>query len=225
MTLPHAGQDPQNPQERPSLAGRIEGLVLIPNLIFVGFVVLYLVSLQANGKQVAPLVQGERSTEARIAELERQLGREPGSMGDALELARLYQQVGEFPWSYRALLDAEREGSDKPRWRMMLGLAYLELGKNDDAIRVLGSVDARCRKDAKLCDFNLRTKLSIFDQLAQTFKKRGIDSRKHHRAAEKALHEILKPVEVDPDKMRPKAPASPRPAPAGAKKKAPAKKG
>ena len=190
-----------------SWAGRIEALVLIPNLVFVGIVVLYLIAVQGGGKRVAPLVQGAKATEARIAALERSLEREPRNVESAIELAQLYQQVGEFPWSYNALLTAEQQGSREPRWRLMLGLAYLEMGKNDDAIRVLSQTRSGCTKRPGTCDQNLVAKLRIFGRLARMFQKRGIDSSRHSAAAEKVLHEILKPVEVDPAKMRPKAPA------------------
>lgn len=210
---------PAMPEERPS---RLEALVLFPNLVFVGIVVLYLVSAQAGRKQVAPLVQGERTTEARIAQLERALERQPGNIQGAVELAKLYQRVGEFPWSYDALKDAERQGDQQPRWRLMLGLAYLELGKNQDAVRVLGEADKACRA-SKTCDANVAAKLRIFTHLAHVYQKRGIRSTTQPHAAEKALLEILKPVEVDPNKMRPKAPAGPespgKKAPAGDKPK------
>ena len=180
--------------------------MLVPNLIFVAIVVLYLVSLQ-SGQRVAPLVQGEKTTEDRIAELERLIRRDPGNTRGAIELARLYQTVGEFPWSYNALLNVEKRGSREPSLRLILGLAFLELGKNDDAIRVLKRTLGTCRGKPGSCGYNVTVKLKIFNLLARTFRQRGIDCRRHHAAAAKALHEILKPVKVDPDKMRPKAPA------------------
>jgi hypothetical protein len=197
---------------------RLEALVLIPNILFVGIVVLYLISAQSGRRQVAPLVQGERTTEERIAQLERSLERQPGNIQGAVELAKLYQRVGEFPWSYDALRDAERQGNREPRWRLMLGLAYLELGKNQDSVRVLKRADKDCRSGRTACDANVTAKLRIFTHLAHMLQKRGIRSTTHPHAAEKALLEILKPVEVDPNKMRPKAPAGPE----SPEKKAPA---
>jgi len=76
-------------------------------------------------------------------------------------------------------------------------------------VRVLHQTHSRCKRQPTLCDWNQRTKLRIFLTLARMFKNRGIDSRKHHEAAQQALQELLKPVHADPDKMRPKAPAAP----------------
>jgi cytochrome c-type biogenesis protein CcmH/NrfG len=221
---------PRDP--KPRLSSRLEAWVVIPNLLLVAVVVLYFVMTRApGGTQVAPLVEGERSTEQRIRLLERQLARNPGNTEQALELARLYQRVGEYPWSYDALRNAEAHGVDEPRWLMTLALAYLDLGKNKDAIRVLNRAKRRCPAkpgavaaggDAsrETCDANLKLKLEIFGKLARIFEKRGIHSGKHYEAAEKALREILKPVEVDPDKMRPKAPVTPvTPEKAAVKKK------
>jgi tetratricopeptide (TPR) repeat protein len=207
---------------KPRLGRKLEALALIPNLVLVGVVVLYFVMTRAGGTQVTPLIEGEKSTEQRIQQLELQLARNPGNTEQALELARLYQRVGEYPWSYDALRNAEARGNRDPRWLISLGLAYLDLGKNKDALRVLGRAKEECPEKPKAaaaggggttCDANLKLKLEIFSKLARIFEKRGIHSGKHYEAAEKALREILKPVEVDPDKMRPKAPTTPQKAP------------
>lgn len=188
---------------------RLEALVLIPNLVLVGLVVLYLVSLQ-GGPRVSALVQGDSQITGRIQRLELEIERDPRNLRKALELARLYRDVGEFPWCYSALRAAEREGRQEPRWRMALGLAFLELGKNEDALRVLRQASTRCsRGGAPRCSENTKLKLQLFVELAEKLEKRRIDARKHAGAAEKALHELLKPVAAEPDKMRPKAPAGP----------------
>jgi hypothetical protein len=179
----------------------------IPNWVLIGFVAICLINAWATAKQVQPLVQADPATTSRIAHLELLLLRQPTNMAHTLELARLYQDVGEFPWSYHALLTAEKTWSQDPVWRLLLGLAYLDLGKNDDSARVLKQAKERCKETS--CSFNISTKLDIFTRLAELFIERKIDSRKHSLAAEKALRELLKPVEVDPDKMRPKAPATP----------------
>ena len=59
-------------------------------------------------------------------------------------------------------------------------------------------------------------KLELFTRVAQIFVDRRIDSRSQRILAEKALIEVFKPVEVDLDKMRPKAPAPPPTAPKSA---------
>lgn len=187
--------------------GQLENAIWIPNWVLIGFVAIYLIIAWATAKRVQSLVEADPKTTSRIAHLELLLQRYPTDMAHTLELARLYQDVGEFPWSYHALLTAEKTWSKDPVWRLLLGLAYLDLGKNDDSLRVLKQAKERCKETS--CSSNIRTKLDIFTRLAELFIERKIDSRKHAIAAERALREILKPVEVDPDKMRPKAPATP----------------
>jgi hypothetical protein len=155
-------------------------------------------------------VETDTKTSLRIHQLELSLERQPANMSSVIELARIYREAGEFPWSYQALKNAEKRGGTKePSWQLMLGLAFLELGKNEDAIRVLESALKRCK--GSKCASNIQVKLEIFTKVARIFLERRIDARMHNRAAEKALHEVLKPVGVDPHKMRPKAPASPEP--------------
>lgn len=189
------------------MRGRLERIIQLANLLLLGFVVIFLIVSWATEKRVAPLVEADADVSHRIAQLELLLQYQPTDMAHTLELARLYQDVGEFPWSYHALVTAEKNWSQDPVWRLLLGLAYMDLGKNRDALRVLEQALKRCKKER--CSFNVQTKLDIFTRLTELFLERRIDSRKHYRAAEEALHEILKPVEADPDKLRPKAPASP----------------
>jgi hypothetical protein len=190
---------------------RLEVMILVVNLVFLAFVVLYLVSSGIAPTPVKPLVQADTRTTARIHELELTLQRDPNNVKSALELARIYQDAGEFPWSYDALRAAEASGDPDPAWRLRLGLAYIELGKNDDGLRVLRDAERRCAS-RKSCPADVRVKLELFGRVAALLQERRIDTRRQRAAAEKALHEVLKPVQVDPAKMRPKGPATP-PAP------------
>ncbi len=183
--------------------------LLLANLIFLGLAVLYLLVTTVGDETVQPLVQADPQTSRRIEHLERALLRQPGAADSALELAQLYRDAGEFPWSYDALRDAERTGTDDPGWRLKLGLAYLQVSKSEDALRVLRAARQRCRRPGAACPGDVRVKLDIFVRVAELLKKRGIQPHKHRLAAEQALREVLKPVEVDPAKMRPKAPAGP----------------
>jgi tetratricopeptide (TPR) repeat protein len=198
----------QEPQPKGGGLSRVEALVLIPNLVLLGVVVLFLLAVKSSPERVAPLVEADRDTTRRITNLEARLRRDPGNMESALELARIYRNVGEFPWSYNALRAAERSRPHEPSWQLMLGLAYLELGKNEDSVRVLERAQERCQQQG--CPPRIAGRIDIFARVAQLFEKRQIDARNHHAAAEKALHEVLKPVVVDPDEMRPKAPVEPQ---------------
>jgi hypothetical protein len=189
---------------------RLEAVVLIANLVFVGIVVLYLLAVKVGSGRVQPLVEADAQTAQRIRDLELALQRNPGNYTQALELARLYQDVGEFPWSYDALRKAEQGGGLDSAFRLRLGLAYVELGKNEDGLRVLKAAADRCHREE--CFADVRVKLDVFSQVATLFVDRRIDSRKQLIEAEAALREILKPVQVDLAKMRPKAPALPPPA-------------
>lgn len=196
---------------------RLEALVLLANVVFVAVLVLYGVVIGVGPRQVMPVVRADSKTARQITNLELALQRDPRSVGYALELARLYQDLGEFPWSYDALRSAERRGNLEPAWQLKFGLAYLELAKNEDGLRVLKAGMQRCDQQPKTCPADVRVKLELFTRVAKIFVNRRIDSRSQRLSAEKALREVFKPVEVDLDKMRPKAPAAPPGAPAPAK--------
>jgi len=188
---------------------RLERAVLVSNLIFLGIAaVLLVLTGLGSGTRVEPLVGTDTRTSSRMEQLERALQRDPGNVAGAVELARLYGEAGEFPWSYDALRTAEQTGTLEPSWRLRLGLAYLEIGKSADGLRLLKEAKARCAADPA-CPAPVRVKLDLFTRVAQLYVDRGIDARRHRVAAEKALREVLKPVTVDPAKMRPKGPAAP----------------
>jgi hypothetical protein len=202
--------------ERPPSRGRTTAInigVLAANVIFLAIAIIYFAT-RVPENRVKPIVEGSSKTQQRISQLELELRRDPASIAKAVELARLYQDVGEFPWSYDALRNAERSGAVDPAWRLKLGLAYLEIGKNDDGLRVLRAAQARCAQlGPNECRTDVAVKLDIFAQVAKILRDRRIDTRKHRAAADKALQEVLKPVIADPSKMRPKAPAAPASAP------------
>jgi hypothetical protein len=208
---PMSNESPEIQETQSRLPTRLETIVILPNLALLAFVILYVVTHGTAGTRVEQLVVGDKGTTARIAELELALRRQPRNISSAIELARLYREAGEFPWSYNALRNAEKTGKHDPAWKLMLGLAYLELGKNDDGVRVLDATLKECTRQA--CSAATRAKLEIFARIGHLLEERGIDARSHNKAAEKALHEVLKPVEVNPEMMRPKAPADPKSAP------------
>ena len=187
--------------------GKMEAAILIPNLVIIGGILFYLAATNVDQEKVEPLVEADPVTAARISELEAALLAHPGDMSIAIELARIYTDMGEYPWSYNALKNAEERGGDDPAWRLKLALAYLELGKNDDSLRIMKETLATC--DETKCQPNTRVKLQLFTRVARLFVERNIDARKDRISSEKALHEVFMPVKADPEKMRPKGPAAP----------------
>ena len=146
----------------------LEAAIWVPNVFLVVIVVLYLVFSGISGPRVEPLVKTDDQTADRISQLERAIryGKKGGA--NALELSRLYSRVGEYPWSVDALRSAEREGSREPAWKMKLGLAYLELGKNIDGLRVLKRTLLACK--SKGCPANIKAKLEIFTRVAELLR-------------------------------------------------------
>jgi hypothetical protein len=193
-----------------------EAQLLAANVVFVIVAVLGLLISSAGTEKVLPLVQADPRTASRIQSLEHSLSHDPRAGGSAIELAQLYRDAGEFPFSYDTLREAERTGTREPAWRLKLGLAYLQLGKNDDAVRVLREAEKRCERKGEgsgatkdACAVDVRVKLELFGRVARLFKERHIVPYRQRVAADNALLEVLKPVEVDPAKMRPKGPAAP----------------
>lgn len=186
--------------------GKMEAAILIPNLLIIGGILFYLAATNVDQEHVERLVEADPITAARISELEAALLDRPGDMSVAIELSRLYTEMGEFPWSYNALKNAEERSDTDPRWRLRLGVAYMELGKNDDGLRVMTTALNSC--EVTKCTPNTRAKLQLFSRVAKIFKERNIDSRKDRISADKAFNEVFKPVKVDPEKMRPKGPAT-----------------
>ena len=202
---------PQQTEPRPPKKrfGKLEAMILIPNLVLLGIVLLYLGATSTNkSDDVAPAINADPQTRKLIAYLEDELLRDPSNLRKALKLARLYREAGEFPWSYNALLNAERQNKTRgPAWQLKLGLAYLEIGKNKDALRVMETAYKAC--GTTKCPPPVKVKLGLFTRLARVFLKRKIHPVRNPRAAHNALREVLKPVTVDHEKMRSKGPLEP----------------
>jgi len=185
-------------RSRPSA---LEAAVVIPNVILLAVVVIYVVT--RSSPRAEPLVQTDRTTASRIDELEEALKRDPRTAGNAIELARLYSRAGEFPWSVDALRTAERTGDSSLPFRMKLGLAYLELGKNLDGLRVLKAGLQSCSRTE--CPADLKARLEIFTTVAELLVQRRIDARNNQVAAAKVFQEVLKPVKLSERPVKPPA--------------------
>lgn len=194
-----------------SRTSALEAAVVVPNVILLAVVVVYVVV--RTPPKAEPLVQTDRRTATRIDELEEALKRDPRAGGNALELARLYSRAGEFPWSVDALRAAERTGNSSLAFRMKLGLAYLELGKNLDGLRVLKAALQTCGRTD--CPADLKARLEILTTVAEILTERRIDARKNQVAAAKVFRDVLKPVKLPKrpkeKPVAPKAKTAPQP--------------
>ncbi len=180
----------------------MEAAVVIPNVILLALVVLYVVF--RSGPRVEPLVKTDRQRAAEIDRLEQTLKREPGKGSSALALAKLYSRAGEFPWALDALRSAERNGDERPSFRMKLGLGYIELGRNLEGLRVLKQALVKCRDAGpKKCSAGIKAKLEIFTRVAELLIERRIDTRKNQVAAAKVFDSVLKPASIDPKELMP----------------------
>lgn len=171
----------------------LEGAVLIPNLLLLLVIVFYLLISRVGPDRVQPLVAADQKTSQRIRQLERLLARNPNDHGAAIQLARLYQRAGQLPFSYDALRSAEQDGSRDARFRMKLGMAYIEIGKNADGQRVLRAALTAC--EVNRCPAHIRARLSIFLQVADKIAERRIDARTNPEGAAKVFDEVLKKVD------------------------------
>lgn len=177
-----------------------ERFFFIPNLCLLATIFLYSVdTLHAQTFPVRPLIDTDKQVVSNIERLEERIARNPKAMDDALALAQLYEQVGEFPMSYDALRRAEILGDQDPLWRLQLGMAYINVGKNDDGKRVLDDLAKYCQKQT--CHANLLVKLDLFRRVVALIIERKLDVRRDPWAAERAMSEIVKDVQVDMKKL------------------------
>jgi hypothetical protein len=178
------------------LFGRAGALIIIPNVLLLGGIVAYTMYSRYGAGEQRPVAGEQSPLKKRIAALEEALERDPLDGYRSLELARLYRDAGEFHWSYDALRAAEKRGRMDRQWRLKLGVAYLELGKNDDGVRVLSALQSEC-KDPD-CSQSLAVRIDIFNRVAQRFKEQRIDARADHTAVDRVMKTILKPAQIDP---------------------------
>ncbi len=171
----------------------LETAILVPNLLLLLVIVLYVLTTKVGPDRVQPLVVADKQTSARIRQLERLLALNPEHRKAALELARLYRRAGQLPFSYDALRSAEQNGSRSARFRLKLGMAYIEIGKNADGVRVLHEALQGCR--LRRCPAHIEARLSIFKQIADRIVERKINARLYPNKAAKVFDEVLKKVD------------------------------
>jgi hypothetical protein len=181
----------------------------VPNLaLLVIIVMVFLGTTCGEGRVVETLVLTDDATRSRIVQLERRLRYgAPDAPAAGVELASLYLRVGAFPWAYDALKQAESRAPRDPGWRLDLGLAYIEIGHNDDGLRVISEAYRSCNPPQ--CGSQVRARLSLYLRVAELMKERRIDARRDLRRANEVFREVLKPAEATG--LMPK-PAASRPA-------------
>ena len=189
--------------ERPERPERIERIADTANITGILVTPLLLVLLwPANGPVSALLRGAEPNTQRRLAVLEEQLRREPGDVRTATEVGRLWQSLGQPPWSYTALREAERKGPGDAESLLALGAAYLDLGELDDSRRALKGARHACSR--RSCAEPVDIKISLLTTLTDNLVKQGIEPRRDLAFTERAFRKVLR-------EMAGKAPQPPKP--------------
>lgn len=175
-------------------------LLLLMNVVFLFFGAFFVFVQHSRINPITPTRPYDVKQEHIIERLEQQWQQHPMHWGYGLDVARAYRDAGEIEWSYDALHRLEQSMTHfDAAFRLSLGLGYLGIGRNGDAVRVLNATLQACNRVS--CPMDLRTKLSIFSNLARTFLDRSIQAQMHPVTADQTLKELLRPVEVSPEKL------------------------
>lgn len=142
---------------------------------------------------VGPLVVTDASTAGRIRELERVLQRSPGDWGSYVGLARLYDRAGAQAFSYDTLRSFESRVPELARSRVGLALAYVEIGRNQDGLRVVRRSLRDCAANRK-CSVGDRARFEIVEQFVERLNQQRIDARQRPADVARVWRSVLKPV-------------------------------
>jgi hypothetical protein len=182
---------------------RLEPIVGAANVATLSVVPLLAILCWPLYGPVTPLLpSADAAVLRRLDVLEEDLRRDPGDVLAATEVGRLWQSLGQPPWSWTALHAAELHGATDAESRLELCAAYLDIGELVDARRTLAQAERACRPPD--CAESLQIKISLFTRLTDTMVKEGIDPRRDLAFTERVLRRLLREMSGAP-------PAPPRP--------------
>ena len=142
------------------------------------------------------LLRSDPSAMRRLTTLEEELRRHPGDVVTATEVGRLWQAMGQSPWSYTALREAERRGPQDAASKLRLAAAYLDIGELDDTRRALAAARKACERSP--CPEPVEIKLSLFTRLTDNLARDGIEPRRDLAFTGQALQKLLREIEGKP---------------------------
>jgi len=170
---------------------RLASIVRPTNVFSLCVVPLILLLVWPQNGPVTPLVLGAGpETLRRIGTLEEELRRRPGDVLAATEIGRIWQSVGQLPWAYSALYEAERDGPKDAASRLRLAAAYLDLGELDDCRRNLAAAREACKRSP--CAEPVSFKLSLFTRLTDNLVRDGIVPRRDLAYLEQAYLKLIR---------------------------------
>jgi len=189
-----------------SAAGaRLEQVAALANLAALIVAPLVAVLTWPHHGRLTPLLirDVDTTTRQRLDALEEDLRRQPGDVRLATEVGRLWQALGQPPWSYTALRAAERHGPSDAGSCLALAAAYLDLGELDDSRRALAAAERAC---GRRCPEPLDVKISLLVKFTDTLVREGIDPRQELAFTERAFRKLVREMAWTPP-----APAVPKP--------------
>lgn len=188
-----------------SLRARLEQTAAFANVAALIAVALVAVLTWPHYGRLSPLLirQVDPTTRQRLLALEGDLRRQPGDVRLAMEVGRLWQALGQPPWSYTALRAAERHGPSDAGSRLALAAAYLDLGELDDSRRNLAAAREACGKQ---CPEPMSVKISLLVQFTDTLVREDIDPREELAFTERAFRKLVREMAGAPPSPRRTAP-------------------
>jgi len=200
--LSEAEKVPADDGPTPVRSERIERIAQAANIAGLLAASILAVLVWPQHGPVSPLLGGvEAATLRRLDRLEEQLRREPGDVTTATEVGRIWQSLGQPPWSYTALRAAERRSNGDAESLLALGAAYLDLGELRDSRRALQGARRKCARPA--CAEPVDLKITILTTLTDNLVKDGIVPRRDLYFTERAFRKLLREMSGPPPQPPP----------------------
>jgi cytochrome c-type biogenesis protein CcmH/NrfG len=191
-----------------TIFARLVSVAWLVNTVALAVVALVAVlTWPVEGRPTPLLIRAvDPATQRRLETLEDELRREPGDVHRATEVGRIWQLLGQAPWSYTALRAAERLGPADAPARLALAAAYLDLGELDDTRRLLAAARKAC---ARGCPEAVDLKISLLVRFTDDLVREKIDPRRDLSFTERAFRKLVRDMSGAP----PAPPAQPPRAP------------